>query len=161
MEVILLEHVNKLGKMGDKVNVKNGYARNYLLPTKKALRATEANLAVYEKQKAELDAHNKALFENASKQAAELQGFKVVLIRQAAETGQLYGSVSIRDIAAAMKEAGKNIERRYISLERPIKDLGIYKVNINLHPEVSQEILVNVARTDDEAKKQENNFSKE
>lgn len=161
MEVILLEHVNKLGKMGDKVNVKNGYARNYLLPTKKALRATEANLAVYEKQKAELEAHNKALFENASKQAAELQGFKVVLIRQAAETGQLYGSVSIRDIAAAMKEVGKNIERRYISLERPIKDLGIYKVNINLHPEVSQEILVNVARTDDEAKKQENNFSKE
>ena len=161
MEVILLEHVNKLGKMGDKVNVKNGYARNNLLPTKKALRATEANLAVYEKQKAELEAHNKALFENASKQAAELQGFKVVLIRQAAETGQLYGSVSIRDIAAAMKEAGKNIERRYISLERPIKDLGIYKVNINLHPEVSQEILVNVARTDDEAKKQENNFSKE
>ena len=161
MEGILLEHVNKLGKMGDKVNVKNGYARNYLLPTKKALRATEANLAVYEKQKAELEAHNKALFENASKQAAELQGFKVVLIRQAAETGQLYGSVSIRDIAAAMKEAGKNIERRYISLERPIKDLGIYKVNINLHPEVSQEILVNVARTDDEAKKQENNFSKE
>ena len=131
------------------------------MPTKKALRATEANLAVYEKQKAELEAHNKALFENASKQAAELQGFKVVLIRQAAETGQLYGSVSIRDIAAAMKEAGKNIERRYISLERPIKDLGIYKVNINLHPEVSQEILVNVARTDDEAKKQENNFSKE
>ena len=161
MEVILLEHVNKLGKMGDKVNVKNGYARNYLLPTKKALRATEANLAVYEKQKAELEAHNKALFENASKQAAELQGFKVVLIRQAAETGQLYGSVSIRDIAAAMKEAGKNIERRYISFERPIKDLGIYKVNINLHPEVSQEIWVNVARTDDEAKKQENNFSKE
>ncbi len=161
MEVILLEHVNKLGKMGDKVNVKNGYARNYLLPTKKALRATEANLAVYEKQKAELEAHNKALFENASKQAAELQGFKVVLIRQAAETGQLYGSVSIRDIAAAMKEAGKNIERRYISLERPIKDLGVYKVNINLHPEVSQEILVNIARTDDEAKKQENNFSKE
>ena len=147
MEVILLEHVNKLGKMGDKVNVKNGYARNYLLPTKKALRATEANLAVYEKQKAELEAHNKALFENATAQAAE--------------TGQLYGSVSIRDIAAAMKEAGKSIERRFISLERPIKDLGVYKVSINLHPEVSQEILVNVARTDDEAKKQENNFNKE
>ena len=161
MEVILLEHVNKLGKMGDKVTVKNGYARNYLLPTKKVLRATEANLAVYEKQKAELEARNKSLFENASKQAADLQGFKVVLIRQAAETGQLYGSVSIRDIAAAMKEAGKDVERRYISLERPIKDLGVYKVNINLHPEVSQEILVNVARTEDEAKKQENNFSKE
>ncbi|MBQ1612626.1 MAG: 50S ribosomal protein L9 [Alphaproteobacteria bacterium] len=160
MEVILLEHVNKLGKMGDKVTVKNGYARNYLLPTKKALRATEANLAVYEKQKAELEAHNKALLENATKQAADLQGFKVVLIRQAAETGQLYGSVSIRDIAAAMKEAGKNIERRFISLEHPIKDLGVYRVNINLHPEVSQEILVNVARTEDEAKKQENNFNK-
>ncbi|MDO4184213.1 MAG: 50S ribosomal protein L9 [Rhodospirillales bacterium] len=160
MEVILLEHVNKLGKMGDKVTVKNGYARNYLLPAKKALRATEANLAVYEKQKAELEAHNKALLENATKQAADLQGFKVVLIRQAAETGQLYGSVSIRDIAAAMKEAGKNVERRFISLERPIKDLGVYRVNINLHPEVSQEILVNVARTEDEAKKQENNFNK-
>ena len=160
MEVILLEHVNKLGKMGDKVTVKNGYARNYLLPSKKALRATEANLAVYEKQKADLEAHNKALFENATKQAADLQGFKVVLIRQAAETGQLYGSVSIRDIAAAMKEAGKNVERRFISLERPIKDLGIYKVSINLHPEVTQEILVNVARTEDEAKKQENNYNK-
>ena len=160
MEVILLEHINKLGKMGDKVTVKNGYARNYLLPAKKALRATEANLAVYEKQKAELEAHNKALFDNATAQAADLQGFKVVLIRQAAETGQLYGSVSIRDIAAAMKEAGKNVERRFISLERPIKDLGIYKVNLNLHPEVTQQILVNVARTEDEAKKQENNYNK-
>ncbi len=160
MEVILLEHINKLGKMGDKVTVKNGYARNYLLPSKKALRATEANLAVYEKQKAELEAHNKALFENATKQAADLEGFKVVLIRQAAETGQLYGSVNIRDIASAMKEAGKNVERRFISLERPIKDLGVYRVKINLHPEVSQEILVNVARTEDEAKRQENNFNK-
>ncbi len=161
MEVILLEHVNKLGKMGDKVTVKNGYARNYLLPAKKALRATEANLAVYERQKAELEAHNKSLLENANKQAEDLQGFKVVLIRQAAETGQLYGSVSIRDIAAAMKEAGKNVERRFISLERPIKDLGVYKVSINLHPEVTQTILVNVARTEDEAKKQENNYNKQ
>lgn len=161
MEVILLEHVNKLGKMGDKVNVKNGYARNYLLPTKKALRATAENLAFYEKQKAELEAHNKILFENASKQSEELQGFKVVLIRQAAETGQLYGSVTIRDIASAMKEAGVNVERRYISLERPIKDLGVYEVKLNLHPEVSQTILVNVARTDDEAQKQENAFNKE
>ena len=160
MEVILLEHINKLGKMGDKVTVKNGYARNYILPSKKALRTTEANLAVYEKQKAELEAHNKALFENATKQAADLEGFKVVLIRQAAETGQLYGSVNISDIASAMKEAGKNVERRFISLERPIKDLGIYRVKINLHPEVSQEILVNVARTEDEAKRQENNFNK-
>ena len=161
MEVILLEHVEKLGKMGDIVNVKSGYARNYLLPQNKALRATDANKAIYEKQKAELEAHNKALFDEASKKAEALSGFNAVLIRQAAETGQLYGSVSIRDIAAAMKEAGKSIERRFISLERPIKDLGVYKVSINLHPEVSQEILVNVARTDDEAKKQENNFNKE
>jgi len=161
MEVILLEHINKLGKMGDKVSVKNGYARNYLLPTKKALRATPANLAAYEKQKAELEAHNKALFDNATAQAADLEGFKVVLIRQAAETGQLYGSVSIRDIAAAMKDAGKNVERRFIALERPIKDLGVYKVSLNLHPEVTQEILVNVARTEDEAKRQENNYNKE
>lgn len=161
MEVILLEHVNKLGKMGEKVTVKNGYARNYLLPNKKALRATEENMAVYERQKAELEAHNKSLLDNATKQAQDLEGFKIVLIRQAAETGQLYGSVSIRDIAAAMKEAGKSIERRFISLERPIKDLGVYKVSVNLHPEVSQTILVNVARTEDEAKRQENNFNKE
>ncbi len=161
MEVILLEHVNKLGKMGDKVNVKNGYARNYLLPTKKALRATAENLAFYEKQKAELEAHNKTLYANAVKQSEELQGFKVILIRQAAETGQLYGSVTIRDIASAIKEAGVNVERRYINLERPIKDLGIYQVKLNLHPEVNQTILVNVARTEDEAKKQENAFNKE
>lgn len=161
MEVILLEHVNKLGKMGDKVTVKNGYARNYLLPTKKALRATKENMAVYERQKAELEARNNSLLENATKQAQDLEGFKIVLIRQAAETGQLYGSVSIRDIAAAMKEAGRNIERRFISLERPIKDLGVYKISVNLHPEVTQTILVNVARTEDEAKRQENNYNKE
>lgn len=161
MEVILLEHVNKLGKLGEKVNVKNGYARNYLLPQRKALRATAVNLALYEKQKAELEAHNKNLLADANKKAEELQGFKAVLIRQAAETGQLYGSVTIRDIAVAVKEAGYDIERRYIALERPIKDLGVYSVNINLHPEVKQAILVNIARTEDEARKQENNFNKE
>ena len=154
MEIILLEHVEKLGKMGDKVNVKNGYARNYLLPAKKALRATEANVAFYEKKKAELEAHNKALLEEANKKSESLKGFSAVLIRQAAETGQLYGSVTIRDIAAAIKEAGFDVERRCVFLERPIKDLGIYQVKLNLHPEVSQTILVNVARTDDEAKKQ-------
>jgi large subunit ribosomal protein L9 len=154
MEVILLEHVEKLGKMGDIVNVKNGFARNYLLPQNKALRATDANKAVYEKQKAELEAHNKALFEEASKKAEALQGFSAVLIRQAAETGQLYGSVTIRDIAAAIKEAGFNVERRCVYLEKPIKDLGVYEVKLNLHPEVSQKILVNVARTEDEARKQ-------
>ena len=161
MEVILLEHVNKLGKMGDKVNVKNGYARNYLLPQNKALRATEANVAYFEKKKAELEAHNKALLEAALKQAETLKGFKAVLIRQAAETGQLYGSVTIRDIAAAIKEAGFEVERRLVYLERPIKDLGVYKVQLNLHPEVTQTILVNVARTADEADKQEKAYTAE
>ena len=161
MEVILLEHVEKLGKMGEKVTVKNGYARNYLLPNKKALRATEANLAVYEQQKAELEAHNKKLREEADKLAEALKGFSAVLIRKAAETGQLYGSVTIRDIAAAVKEAGFAVERRQVHLDKTIKDLGVYTVKLNLHPEVSQTILVNVARTDDEAGKQAKAFSAE
>ncbi|MBQ8661536.1 MAG: 50S ribosomal protein L9 [Alphaproteobacteria bacterium] len=161
MEVILLEHVDKLGKMGEKVSVKNGYARNYLLPQKKALRATEANMAFYEKQKAELEAHNKQLFDEASKLSESLKGFSAVLIRQAAETGQLYGSVTIRDIAAAIKDAGFNVERRQVYLEKAIKDLGVYEVKLNLHPEISQSILVNVARTDDEASKQAKAYSAE
>ena len=154
MEIILLEHVDKLGKMGDKVSVKNGYARNYLLPQKKALRATEANIAYFEKQKAELEAHNAELLEAATVKAEALNGFSALLIRQAAETGQLYGSVTIRDIAAAIKQAGFDVERRCVYMESPIKDLGIYQVKLNLHPEVTQTILVNVARTEDEAKKQ-------
>lgn len=158
MEVILLEHVEKLGKMGDKVTVKNGYARNYLLPTRKALRATEANVAYYEKQKAELEAHNKALFDEANKIAESLKGYSAVLIRQAAETGQLYGSVTIRDIAAAVKASGYAVERKQIYLENAIKDLGVYEVKLNLHPEVTQTILVNVARTDDDAAKQAKAF---
>ena len=116
MEVILLEHIEKLGRMGEKVTVKNGYARNYLLPQNKALRATEANLAVYEKQKADLEAHNKKLFDTASQLAESLKGYSAVLIRQAAETGQLYGSVTIRDIAAAIKESGFVVERRQVFL---------------------------------------------
>ncbi len=161
MQVILLEHVDKLGRMGDQVSVKNGYARNYLLPTKKALRATEANVAYFEKQKAQLEAHNKALFDKASEVAESLKGFSATLIRQAAETGQLYGSVTIRDIAALIKAAGYEIERRQVFLENAIKDLGVYEVKLNLHPEVSQTILVNVARTDEEAKKQAKAFTKE
>lgn len=159
MEIILLEHVEKLGKMGDKVTVKNGYARNYLLPQNKALRATEANVAYFEKQKAALEAHNKELLDSASKKAETLKGFSAMLIRQAAETGQLYGSVTIRDIAAAIKAAGFEVERRCVYLENPIKDLGVYEVKLNLHPEVTQTILVNVARTEDEAKKQAKAFS--
>ncbi|CCZ30455.1 MAG: 50S ribosomal protein L9 [Proteobacteria bacterium] len=161
MEVILLEHVDKLGKMGEKVNVKNGYARNYLLPYKKALRATEANLAAYEAQKAELAARNAKLLEEANKLAESLKGFSAVLVRQAAETGQLYGSVTIRDIAAAIKDAGFGVERRQVFLENAIKDLGVYQVKLNLHPEVSQTILVNVARTEEDAKKQAKAFSAE
>ena len=161
MEVILLEHAEKLGKMGEKVSVKNGYARNYLLPQGKALRATEANLAVYEKQKKDLEARNKQMFEEASKLSDALKGYSTVLIRQAAETGQLYGSVTIRDIAQAIKEAGFAIERRQVFLDRAIKDLGVYEVKLNLHPEVSQTILVNVARTEDDAKKQAKAFANE
>ena len=161
MEVILLEHIEKLGKMGDKVSVKNGYARNYLLPQQKALRATEANMAYFEAQKAALEAHNKELLDTATKMAESLNGFNAVLIRQAAETGQLYGSVTIRDIAGAMKDAGFDVARRYVYLEKPIKDLGIYQVKINLHPEVSQTILVNVARSAEDAKKQAKAYSQE
>ena len=161
MEVILLEHVEKLGKMGDKVSVKNGYARNYLLPQGKALRATDANMAYFEAQKAALEARNKELFDEASKLAESLNGFSAVLVRQAAETGQLYGSVTIRDIAGAIKDAGFDVARRYVYLERPIKDLGIYQIKLNLHPEVSQTILVNIARSTEEAKKQAKSYNQE
>jgi len=161
MEVILLEHVEKLGRMGDKVSVKNGYARNYLLPQRKALRATEANVAYFEAQKAALEAHNQELLNSASKLAESLNGFSAVLIRQAAETGQLYGSVTIRDIAGAIKDAGYDVARRYVYLEKPIKDLGIYQVKLNLHPEVTQTILVNIARSSEEAKKQAKAYSQE
>lgn len=154
MEIILLQHVDKLGKMGEVVSVKTGYARNFLLPQKKALRATDANKAVFETQKKELEVQNKVLLEEATKLAESMKGFSATLIRQAAETGQLYGSVTIRDIAQSIKESGFAVERRLVYLEKPIKDLGVYEVSLNLHPEVTQTILVNIARTDDEAKKQ-------
>lgn len=161
MEIILLEHIDRLGRMGEKVTVKDGYARNYLLPSKKALRATAANVAYYEKQKAELEAHNKALLEEAKKLAESLNGFSTVLIRQAAETGQLYGSVTIRDIASLIQEKGFGIERRQVELDKAIKDLGIYEISLRLHPEVAQKVYVNIARTEDEARKQEKAFHKE
>lgn len=161
MEIILLEHIDRLGKMGEKVTVKDGYARNYLLPAKKALRATVANIAFYEKQKAELEAHNKSLLEDAKSKAESLKGFTAVLIRQAAETGQLYGSVTIRDVANLVKESGFTVERRQVQLNKAIKDLGIYEVSLKLHPEVTQTVYVNIARTEDEARKQEKAFNKE
>lgn len=159
MEIILLQHVDKLGKMGEKVNVKNGYARNFLLPNKKALRATEANVAFYEKQKADLAVQNQKIHEEALALAESLKGYAAVMVRQAAETGQLYGSVTIRDIAAIIKESGFAVERRQVYLENAIKDLGVYEVRLDLHPEVSQKILVNIARTEDDAKKQAKNFA--
>ena len=159
MEIILLQHVDKLGKMGEKVTVKNGYARNYLLPTNKALRATAANLAFYEKQKAELAELNQKLFDDANALSEKMKGYSAIMVRQAAETGQLYGSVSLRDIAAVIKEAGYSIERRQIYLEKAIKDLGIYQVRLDLHPEITQTILVNIARTEDDAKKQAKEYS--
>ena len=128
---------------------------------KKALRATEANIAYFEKQRKELEAHNKAMLDEANKKAEELKGFSAVLVRQAAETGQLYGSVTIRDIAAAINEAGIALERRFVVLDKPIKYLGVYPVKLSLHPEVSQTILVNVARSQDEAKKQAKAHSNE
>ena len=145
MEVILLEHIEKLGKMGDRVNVKTGYAR----------------IAYFEAQKAALELHNQELLGKASALAASLNGFNAILIRQAAETGQLYGSGTIRDISAAITDAGFDVERRYIYLEKPIKDLGVYKVKLNLHPEVSQTILINVARSSEEAKKQAKAYNQE
>lgn len=151
MEVILLERIAKLGQMGDVVKVKPGFARNYLLPKKKALRATEANKKYFEARRAQLEAQNLELKAEAEKVAAKLDGLAVVLIRQAGEAGQLYGSVSARDIAAAVTQAGFTIERRQVELNQPIKAVGLYKVAVDLHPEVRVTVTVNVARSPEEA----------
>ncbi len=151
MEVILLERVAKLGQMGDVVKVKPGFARNYLLPKKKALRATEANKKYFEARRTQLEAQNLELKTEAEKVAGKLNGLAVVLIRQAGEAGQLYGSVSARDIATAVTGAGFTIERRQVELNQPIKAVGLYKVAIDLHPEVRVTVTVNVARSPEEA----------
>ncbi len=150
MEVILLQQINKLGKIGDVVKVKTGYARNYLLPQKKALRSTKENLAVFEAQKAELEAKHIELKNNALALAQKLQGLSVSLIRQASEAGVLYGSVTARDIYDAVKKAGLDIERSHIVLNQPIKNIGVYEIELNLHPEVSQSIRAIVARSAEE-----------
>lgn len=155
MEVILLERIERLGQMGDVVNVKNGYARNYLLPQKKALRKTKDNMAFFEARRKEYEAHNLKLKAEAEAMAEKIKGLSVVIIRQAAETGQLYGSVTVRDIAEAVHDAGFKIERRQIDLNQPFKNMGIFDVRLSLHPDVSQTIRVNIARTADEAKKSE------
>lgn len=154
MEVILLERVEKLGQMGDVVSVKDGFARNFLLPQKKALRATANNKAAFEADRARLEAENLERKTEAEKVAAAMADVKVVMIRAAGESGQLYGSVSSRDIAEAVAEAGVTISRNQVVLDRAIKTLGLHDVVIRLHPEVSETVVVNIARSADEAETQ-------
>ncbi|MGL4240809.1 MAG: 50S ribosomal protein L9 [Beijerinckiaceae bacterium] len=154
MEVILLERVAKLGQMGEVVNVRPGYARNYLLARGKALRATDANKAVFEKQKAQLETRNLELKSEAAKVGEKLDGESFVLIRQAGESGVLYGSVSTRDISDALTAGGFSINRSQISLVQPIKALGLHTVPVSLHPEVEVKVTVNVARSAEEAERQ-------
>lgn len=154
MDVILLERIEKLGQMGDVVKVKAGFARNYLLPQKKALRATKDNLTFFETQRKQLEAENIKHRDEAQKVADKLNGLKVVVIRSAGDTGQLYGSVSARDIAAAVTEAGFTIQRSQVVMERPVKSLGLFDLRVRLHPEVSATITANVARSEDEAAEQ-------
>jgi large subunit ribosomal protein L9 len=153
-QVILLERVESLGQMGDVVRVKPGYARNFLLPQKKAMRATKENLAVFEKQRAQLVAQNLARKGEAEAVAQKMANLMVAVIRQAGESGQLYGSVSNRDISDAITAAGFTVERRQVLLQQPIKALGIHATRVALHPEVSIEVRVNVAQSEDEAKVQ-------
>src|SRR6266702_2476946 len=152
VELILLERVDKLGQMGQRVNVKPGFARNYLLPQKKALRATKENLAYFESQRAQLEANNLLRKGEAVEIGGKLEGLSVIIVRQAGESGQLYGSVSARDIAEAVTEAGFTIEKRQVVLERPIKNLGMHSLKIVLHPEIFVAITANVAQSGEEAK---------
>jgi large subunit ribosomal protein L9 len=151
MQIILLERIENLGQMGDVVRVKPGYARNYLLPQNKAVRATEENRKRFEEQRTQLEATSLQRRTEAEAVAAKLDGLAVVLIRQAGEGGQLYGSVTARDIADAVTAAGFTVERQQIRLNQPIKALGLHKVKVGLHPEVIVAIAVNVARTQEEA----------
>lgn len=151
MQVILLERVGRLGQMGDVVKVKPGYARNFLLPRKKALRATKENLAYFETQRKKLEATNLERKQEAEKVAEKMKDFSVTLIRSASEALQLYGSVSARDIAVAATEAGVQIDRHQVNLDKALKALGLYSVDIILHPEVSTPIKVNIARSAEEA----------
>lgn len=154
MEIILLERVDKLGKLGDVVNVKPGYARNYLLPTGKALRANKANLEKFEAERAERESSNQKARSAAEGTMKSMDGLSVVLVRAASEMGQLFGSVSARDIATAVEEAGHNIDKRQVVMDKAIKTLGLFPVKINLHAEVQLEVIVNIARSAEEAKTQ-------
>lgn len=154
MQVILLERVEKLGQMGDEVRVKDGFARNYLLPQKKALRANKANREYFAGQKAQLEAQNLQRKSEAEKIGKKLEGKTFVLLRQAGDRGQLYGSVSPRDIAAAIAEGGFTVNRTQVPLDKAIKDIGLVPVSVVLHPEVRVSVTINVARTEDEAERQ-------
>lgn len=151
MEVILLERVEKLGQMGEVVRVKGGFARNFLLPQKKALRATEANRRLFDERRAQLEAANLERRGEAEQVASKLDGLAVVLVRQAGDAGQLYGSVKARDIADKVTQAGFTIDRRQVLLESPIKAIGLFPVRVALHPEVAVTVTANVARSEDEA----------
>ena len=154
MQVILLERIGRLGQMGDVINVKDGFARNFLLPQGKALRATKANRERFENERAQLEARNLELKSEASAVAEKLQGQSFTILRQAGDSGQLYGSVTTRDISAAVTDGGFSIERRQVMLDRPIKTLGLHDVRIGLHAEVGLHVVINVARSPEEAARQ-------
>lgn len=154
MDVILLERVENLGQMGDVVKVRDGYARNFLLPRKKALRANDQNRQLFERQRADLEARNLERRNEAQAVAEKLQGRSFVVIRQASELGLLYGSVTTRDIAETASETGVAVERAQVRLDKPLKTLGIFPVRISLHPEVFVSVDINVARSPEEAERQ-------
>ena len=154
MKVILLERVERLGHLGDVVNVKDGFARNFLLPRSKALRATSANMKVFEGQRADIEARNQKARETASNSGEKLDGTSYVLIRQAGESGQLYGSVSGREVADAVNAEGGKIDRSMVVLDKPIKTLGVHPVKVKLHAEVTVTVSINIARSVDEAERQ-------
>ena len=154
MKVILLERVDRLGGIGDTVQVKDGFARNFLLPNQKALRATEANQKIFEAQRAQIEARNAEAKSAAEKAGEKLDGSSYVLIRQAGESGQLYGSVAARDVADAINGEGGKVERSQVVLDLPIKTLGVHEVKVRLHSEVTITVKVNVARSADEAERQ-------
>jgi len=154
MKVILLERVERLGALGDVVSVKDGFARNFLLPRSKALRANSSNMKVFEGMRADIEERNANAREAATKAGGKLDGTSYIMIRQAGETGQLYGSVSGRDVADAVNAEGGKIDRAMVVLDRPIKTLGVHEIKVRLHPEVSVTIKVNIARSADEAERQ-------
>ena len=154
MQIILLERIENLGTIGDVVTVKDGFARNYLLPQKKALRANDANRQVFEANRERLEAENAERRDEAAKTGANVDGAEVVLIRASSNSGQLYGSVNVRDIAAALQEQGYEVDKRQVVMGSPIKAIGLHDVTIQLHPEVRVTVKANVARSDDEAELQ-------